>query len=387
MRNLKKRMIAATSAMLMLCPTTTCMAASENGSIMLLSNVSSGPTYDALTTILNGMGSELGYDIKVAYGDSFNDPAGNLSAVKNAMTDDVKAVIMMQDGGVQNIMDEYPDLYVAGYTTAMDSVYTNDGASVAVRDNDHFLGTVAGDYVDAGKIGEMFAEKVIENGYHKVGTMIFPVYAYPEMAEMDAAFRSTIDSYNETVGEDEKIEVVGDAHVLEFSPLDESYFMEEDHSDLDCIAAFCDPGFVYSAMINARDMGLISDSTKLFAVGYLDDENFQADIGGEGTVQMIYTASPESITYCLAMIDNALNGLKYTDQDKYEEVDSPLYIIDSVEDIENVSTKSLLGVADFANCGVTVDQMKNVLLRFNENATYNDLMDLMNSDSMAVDRF
>ena len=48
MRNLKKRMIAATSAMLMLCPTTTCMAASENGSIMLLSNVSSGPTYDAL---------------------------------------------------------------------------------------------------------------------------------------------------------------------------------------------------------------------------------------------------------------------------------------------------------------------------------------------------
>ena len=387
MRNLKKRMIAATSAMLMLCPTTTCMAASENGSIMLLSNVSSGPTYDALTTILNGMGSELGYDIKVAYGDSFNDPAGNLSAVKNAMTDDVKAVIMMQDGGVQNIMDEYPDLYVAGYTTAMDSVYTNDGASVAVRDNDHFLGTVAGDYVDAGKIGEMFAEKVIENGYHKVGTMIFPVYAYPEMDEKDAAFRSTIDSYNETVGEDEKIEVVGDAHVLEFSPLDESYFMEEDHSDLDCIAAFCDPGFVYSAMINARDMGLISDSTKLFAVGYLDDENFQADIGGEGTVQMIYTASPESITYCLAMIDNALNGLKYTDQDKYEEVDSPLYIIDSVEDIENVSTKSLLGVADFANCGVTVDQMKNVLLRFNENATYNDLMDLMNSDSMTVDRF
>lgn len=44
-------------------------------------------------------------------------------------------------------------------------------------------------------------------------------------------------------------------------------------------------------------------------------------------------------------------------------------------------------IADFANCGVTVDQMKNVLLRFNENATYNDLMDLMNSDSMTVDRF
>lgn len=41
--------------------------------------------------------------------------------------------------------------------------------------------------------------------------------------------------------------------------------------------------------------GLTVIPTKLFAVGYLDDENFQADIGGEGTVQMIYTASPESI--------------------------------------------------------------------------------------------
>ena len=35
---------------------------------------------------------------------------------------------MMQDGGVQNIMDEYPELYVVGYTTTMNSVYTADGA-------------------------------------------------------------------------------------------------------------------------------------------------------------------------------------------------------------------------------------------------------------------
>lgn len=362
-------------------------AAEDGGTIMLLSSVSSGPTYDALVSILEGMGTELGYDINVVYGDPFNDPAGNLTAVKNGMTDQVKALIMMQDGGVQNIMEEYPDLYVAGYTTTMGSVYGEGGASAAVKDSDHFLGTVAGDYVDAAGIGKLFADKVIADGYRKVSTMIFPEYAYPEMAVKDMAFRETIAAYNETVGDDEKIEVVGDAHVLEFAPLDDAYFMESNHSDLDCIAAFCDPGFVYSSLINARDMGTIGADTKLLAVGYLDDANFQADIGGEGTVQMIYTASPESITYCIALIDNALHGMRYSDHTASEAVDSPLYIIESEEDIQNVVNKSVLGTADFSTCGVTPEQLKNVLLRFNADATYADLMELMGDESMTVERF
>ena len=387
MATLKKLILVTLVGALLLCSMSVGMAEAANGSIMFLSSVSSGPTYDALMCILEGMGDALGYDIKVAYGDSFNDPAGNLTAVRNAMTDDVKALIMMQDGGVQNILDEYPELYVVGYTTTMNSVYTEDGASAAAADNERFLGTVAGDRVEAGEIGQMFAEKVIADGYRKVSTMIFPVYAYPEMAEKDAAFRATIEAYNETAADEDKIEIVGDAHVLEFSPLDDSYFMESDHADLDCIAAFCDPGFVYSAMINARDMGLISSDTKLFAVGYLADENFQNDIGGEGTVQMIYTAAPESILYCMALIDNAVNGLSYPDHTASEAVDSPLYIIDSAEDIENVATKSVLGVPEFSNCSVTAEQFENVLLRFNAEATYADLMALMESDAMTVERF
>ena len=387
MATLKKLILVTLVGALLLCSMSVGMAEAANGSIMFLSTVSSGPTYDALMCILEGMGDALGYDIKVAYGDPFNDPAGNLTAVRNAMTDDVKALIMMQDGGVQNIMDEYPELYVVGYTTTMNSVYTADGASAAAASNERFLGTVAGDCVDAGEIGQMFAEKVISNGYRKVSTMVFPVYAYPEMAEKDAAFRATIEAYNETAADEDKIEIVGDAHVLEFSPLDDSYFMESDHADLDCIAAFCDPGFVYSTMVNARDMGLISSDTTLFTVGYLADENFQSDIGGEGTVQMIYTAAPESILYCMAMVDNAINGLVYPDYTASEAVDSPLYIIDSAEDIENVATKSVLGVPEFANCGVTVEQFENVLLRFNAEATYAGLLALMESEAMTVERF
>lgn len=357
------------------------------GTIMFLSSVSSGPTYDALVCFLEGMGDALGYDIKVVYGDMQNDPNGNLTAVKNGMTDDVKAIISMQDGGIQNIMDEYPELYVVGYTTAMDSVYSEGGASAAAASNDHFLGSVSGDYVDAARIGQMFAEKVIANGYHKVSTMIFPPFAYPDMVVKDAAFRAAIEEHNAVAEDADKIEVVGEAEVLMFAPLEDTYFMESDHADLDCVVAICDPGFVYSALISARNQGMIDSTTKLMAVGYLDDPNFQADIGGDGTVQMIYTAAPESLAYCVAMIDNALNGLSYSDYTGSQVVDSALYIIDSAEDIQNVVDKTMLGAPDFANSGVTAEQLQNVLLRYNANATYSDLIGLMASDSMTLDRF
>lgn len=370
-------------------PSNTDETEGEGGTIMFLSVSSSGPTYDATVAFLEGMGDALGYDIKVVYGDPFNDPDGNLTAVKNGMTDDVVALITMQDGGIQNIMDEYPDLYVVGYNNALNSVYGEGGASAAVTTYDHFLGGVAGDLLDPGACGKAFAEKVIENGYRKVSLMAFPEYAYPEMADRDAAFRAAIEEYNASASEADQIEIVGDTHVLEFAPLEDSYFMESDHADLDCIVAFCDPSFVYGTMISARDQGLIDGSTKLFGVGFdaLADTNYQADIGGDGTVQMIYGSSPEGLAYCVAMIDNAVNGQSYSDYEGAELVDATLYIVDSTEDIENLLTKTMLGVPDFANSGVTVEQLQNVLLRYNADATYADLTALMTSDDVTLDRF
>ena len=370
-------------------PSNTDETAGEGGTIMFLSVSSSGPTYDAMMAFLEGMGGALGYDIKVVYGDPFNDPDGNLTAVKNGMTDDVVALITMQDGGIQNIMDEYPDLYVVGYNNALNSVYGEGGASAAVATYDHFLGGVAGDLLEPGACGKAFAEKVIENGYHKISLMSFPEYAYPEMADRNAAFRAAIEEYNATAAEADQIEIVGDTHVLEFAPLEDSYFMESDHADLDCIVAFCDPSFVYGTMISARDQGLIDGSTKLFGVGFdaLADTNYQADIGGDGTVQMIYGSSPEGLAYCMAMIDNAVNGQSYPDYEGAELVDATLYIVDSTEDIQNLLTKTMLGAPDFANSGVTVEQIQNVLLRYNADATYASLMELMASDNVTLERF
>jgi ABC-type sugar transport system substrate-binding protein len=89
------------------------------GTILLLSNLSSGPQYEVMNELATNMLGELGYDLEIVYGDPYNDPAGNLQAVQNAMNSNVVGIITTQDGGIKDIMDAYPELYVAGYNTDM----------------------------------------------------------------------------------------------------------------------------------------------------------------------------------------------------------------------------------------------------------------------------
>ena len=186
----------------------------DGGKILFLSNMNAGPQYEAYVAYMDMTFGNLGYTYEVIYGDESNDPAGNLTAVQNAMTNDVVGLIACQDGGLSEIMAEYPDLYVAGFTTDMASVYDEGGTNAAVKDNDHFLGTVADQYVDGADVGQMYFNLVVEKGYKKVATICFPPFAYPQLAVADEVFRSLVEEYNQTA--DEPIEVVGEAEVLMF---------------------------------------------------------------------------------------------------------------------------------------------------------------------------
>ena len=106
---------------------------------MWLSNLSSGPQYEAQKAYAEYLCDQMGYDFKVVYGDSQNDPDGNLQAVKNGMTSDVVGLILSQDGGVANIMEEYPDLWVVGHNSDFNSIYSDIpqvATSASVKDNE-----------------------------------------------------------------------------------------------------------------------------------------------------------------------------------------------------------------------------------------------------------
>lgn len=356
----------------------------KGGTIMWLSNLSSGSQYESTVKYAEMITAELGYKFKVIYGDTFNDPSGNLNAVKNAMTNDVVGLISSQDGGIQNILEEYSDLYVAGYLTSMPSVYSEGGPSSAAAQNEKFLGTVEDGYISGVDLGKMYAKQVIEKGYKKISIITFPPYAYPQQVIGAETIKKEIETYNLTATE--KIEIVGDVKILEFQPLDNSYFLEDENKDLDAIIGLCaGTDFIYPAMKAAIDAGTINKDMKLLTAGFNNDESVIGDIGGNGIIQAINISPTENILFAIALLDNAINNKQYSDYTVSEAIDSIQYTVDSKEDIDNVMTKSLMGTIDTSKAQISLDEFKNVLTRYNENATYKELKTLLQSDQLKVE--
>ena len=353
------------------------------GTILWLSNLTGGPQYEAAVAYANAICAKLGYTFKVVYGDSFNDPAGNLSQIQTGMTGDVVGIIVTQDGGVGNIMEEYPDLYVVGFNSDIAAVYNEDGPAHNLLQNDHWLGTIVDGHASGVDEAHEYSKVVIEGGYKKVATITFPSYAYPQHGVAADVFRQDIEEYNKTAAE--PIEIVGDNKVLEFSPLDESWFMEGDNGDLDAIVGICAGTlFIYPTMKSAIANGLCSPDTKLLTGGWETGEDLLADFGGDGVIQRIRISPIENIAWALVMLDNAIQGKPYPDFEPVR-IDSLPYEINSTEDVANIMDHSLNGTLDPKYAQISLEDLEAVLTRYNPDATLAQLNDLFHSEQLTVE--
>ncbi len=345
----------------------------DMGTIMWLSNLTGGAQYDATVNYLTALCDALGYEFTVVFGDSFNDAANNLLAVQNGMSDDVVGLIASQDGGLAAIMEEYPDLWVAGYNTDMRSVYTEGGENAACLSNPKFLGTIADGYGNGFFLGQLLAQQTIDAGHKKVAIINFPVFAYPNLTEADAGFRAAIADYN-AANPGSEIEVVGDTTTLMFEPLSDQWFLEEGHGDLDAIIGLlAGVLFVYPTMVSAMANGTCSPDTKLITSGFETDPDIIADIGENGRISSLLVSCAENPAYALIMIDNAITGNVAAGSNNAC-IDSAPYLIDSAEDINNVMTKSLMGTGNVANAHLTVDEIVALCGRTNPNLTWEEIV-------------
>ena len=344
----------------------------DMGTIMWLSNLTSGAQYDATCTYLEALCEALGYEFTVVFGDMMNDAANNLLQVQNAMTDDVVGLITSQDGGLVAIMEEYPELWVAGYNCDMRSVYAEDGANHACASNPKYLGTIADGFGDGADLGAVLARQTIDMGYKKVAIVNFPFFAYPNLTEADIAYRAAIEEYNKTASE--PITVVGETTTLMFAPLEESWFLNEGNGDLDAIIGMCaGVQFVYPTMISAKANGTCAADTKLITSGFETDPDIIADIGENGTITSLTVSAAENPAYALILIDNAITGHVAAGTTN-ECVDSAEYTIESAEDINNVMTKSLMGTGSAADAHLTVDEVVALCGRTNPDLSWADLV-------------
>lgn len=368
---------------LALCLSMVGAASAEGGTIMWLSNLSSGIQYETTRDYLTAICENLGYKFTIVYGDMFNDAAGNLTAVSNGMTTDVVGLIASQDGGIGAIMEQYPELYVAGYNTDMTSVLTAGGANEAVLSNPKFLGTICDGFQDGADMGHQYFEVVKEKGWQKVSVVNFPGYAYPNQIAAVSAFMADVEAYNATA--ENKITVVSDPLTLEFQPLADSYFLENGHDDLDAIVAFCAGiDFVYPTMVTAKLNGFCDMRTQIITGGFNNNADIVADIGEDKNIAWICISPSEDPAYAMVLLDNAISGKQFADF-AVERIDSKPYVIDSVADINAAMTVGMMGTGDVTKAQVSVDDVLNLCVRFNAEATYAGLKELFASEQVTVD--
>jgi len=330
-------------------------SAANGGTIMWLSNLSSGPQYEAQKAYAEYLCDQMGYDFKVVYGDSQNDPDGNLQAVKNGMTSDVVGLILSQDGGVANIMEEYPDLWVVGHNSDFNSIYSDIpqvATSASVKDNEKWLGTLADGHIDGNDTAQQMFDYIKAQGWKSVGIVSFPGFAYPNLQVASAKLVELCEAAG--------IQVPGGAVEIMFQPLEESYFQEAGRGDLDAVVGLCaGTSFVYPTLLQAKADGLCAEKTKLVTSGFDSDPSLIADVGENGTIAYLSISPNEDIAYGLTLLDLAIKGELYDDFVS-ERIDAAEYVIDSADDVNAVMEMTMMGTDDPEDAQISYEDLQAI---------------------------
>lgn len=316
---------------------------------------------------------------------SQNDEAVNLTKIQELIAAGCDGIICTMDLSMEAILNECKaaDVYLAGYLCDYDDSYRNNYDKIFKHPN--FLGTVAdGGCGNEAKRGYDFFDSLMEyNAAHAdapirhVSMCTFPAFAFPYQQDYVKQFQEKIEEYN-AANPDSAITVDPfneETDILFFKPMDSTYFTK--HAGIDAIMSFCSGTFVYPSMVAAGNQ----NSLKLFAAGYNDGDN--TAFGSKGAFQQEIVSAVEAITYPLVLLLNKINGVEFKDMPEVAERRSVnALIINSDEDMAKFE-KSVYLTGDAKDAFLTPDEVYNLTAFGNENATYADLVAIL--DHMTID--
>lgn len=290
--------------------------------------------------------------------------------------------------GLQNLLSQGCDAIISGYDTALSnsiSMCAEAGAYYVVAlgsvsamawdnatmqmvpvqgvDSKYFLGGTTQFGGNAGEIGRLYAQAAKANNLKKIGAITFPTFAFTEGQQIYDAFVAEI-------GEDAEVfELQQFMFTQELCEAQVTALLTA-HPDVQAVLGLGSGlDFIRPALQNQGH-----GDVKLLALGY------NSTLGTLMQNGSVITAGTNNYTQivasCFARIWDALNGKSYADRnnDLNGVANYPLILsYDELADFDKYIVP-----ADKANGCVTVEELKECMVTFNENATWANLNKLTN---------
>lgn len=320
----------------------------------------SGEPVTAINNFMTELNKATGLEYIYVCGSSYDEQT-NLTHAQNLISSGCNGIIMCMDSAMPAIMEEcqMAEVYVGGFLCDMDR------SLETLAQSPYFVGTVCDGAYNNACYGHRAAELVIADGKKNIGLLTSSYRYYPHKKEAVEAFQQDIEAYNATASDADKI-TVAEVEEIAFKPLDATYFAN--HPDMDAIVSFAAGTFIYPTMVAENRLDL-----KLYTVGFESEDSF-LDNMRSGVCGMQTYGNTEAVVYPLALMINAIQGNRYADQpEKAERQDSSVVFVTTGEEIDAVMAKSFYLNPVIENSFLSVDDVKNMILSYNPDATYAEL--------------
>lgn len=292
------------------------------------------------------------------------------TALENLISAGCKGIISGYDTSLVSSVATCQDADVY-YTLALDYASKSDFKDTEV--SDHFLGGTTQFGGDLAALGAAYGQAFLAAGLKNVGGVSFPAWAFVEAPEIYASFKSTIEAGNSQAS-------VKD---LEFA----SGFMKDNVASATNKVLNENPGleaiFGMSSGLEYVLPEIVDKNVKLISMGYSDAVASNLESGkllASGTNNYV-----QAIASCVARIMNAVDGKSYSDaasgvynKDGIVNGVSSYPLITSASEVSDYEVYALGKAGSFDKSPVSVEELKNVVLRYNEKATLAGLNALTN---------
>lgn len=340
----------------------------------------SGPAVDGTKAYLESLSSVLNteYEYTVL---TQTDESANLTKIQQLISSGVDGIICSMDLGMNSIIDECEaaGVYIGGWLSDYNTSYTT--AYEKVFQSDYFVGTVAdgpcGDEMTAGQdyfdsLLE-YNERNPENAITHVAVTAFPSWAFPTQQILVDQFYAAAEEYNQTAETLIVVDPLDEAtDILQFAAMDSTYFAK--HEGIQAIMSFAADTFVYPTMVASG----VDKDIKLFACGYSTGNEDNFGTTGNQTYQQCMSSAVEAITYPLVLIVNKVNGAEFADQPEDAERVSVLSMIMNSDEDMDAFLKSISGSGKLDHVFLTPEEVLNLTVAGNSDATYAGLKEILN---------